>query len=174
MHLNTREVTIDQHELDEFLLSALLRRVFHVTNLKNLGPIKEAKEIDPLGPGERTFGHAKNGFFRNRNCVSVFDLRDPEHVEFERSLSKCHPLQPLRVDAGGIAIFVLEPYVYARLLSWRLWKTEEAHRQMIVPYIEAGYPGPLLLESISEIIVLKSPPRRGGDIWEGRRFGRSA
>lgn len=147
--------TIDIDHMNSFVDSQLLSCVFHVTLLTNLRAILETKGVNAAGGGEKTFGFGSNGFFRNRECVSVFDLREPEHKEFNFSLMKCHPLQPVINKGRSVAVLFLMDSEYPRLLSWCHWKKEQAWSQMIVPYVEAGFPSPLCLNYISRIVIVR-------------------
>ncbi len=56
---------------------------------------------------------------------------------------------------GGIAILFLQPAAYDALIPWTRWKDENALDEMVVPYVEAGYPGPLPLRLVAEIISVE-------------------
>ncbi|WP_163560830.1 hypothetical protein [Halomonas sp. NO4] len=157
--------TIDRYSVESFVESNLLRCVFHVTLLTNLRNIRKAGGVDAAGIGQETFGCASNGFFRHRGCVSVFDLRNPENDQFDFSLRKCHPLKPVTTQAQSIAILFLAPAAYPRLVPWSLCKKEEAWSQMVVPYVEAGIPGPLSLDCISRIALVR-PAKSIKDLLE--------
>lgn len=156
--MDTRDFTVDRAGIDEFVAAHLLGQVFHVTLLKNLAAIQACGEVDWRGGGGKTFGFAQNGFFKNKQCVSVFDLRDSDHDKFHDFLWRCHPLQPImrgRTEAEAVAIFFVAESAHDTLLPWNLWKSEEAYSQMVVPYVEAGMPGPLSLSLIREIEVVR-------------------
>ncbi len=147
--------TIDIKHMNSFVESKLLGCIFHVTLLSNLHKILKTKVVNAAGGGEKTFGFGSNGFFRKRECVSMFDLREPNHEEFDFSLMKCHPLQPLTTKGRSVAVLFLADSAYPRLVSWSHWKKEEAWSQMIVPYVEAGFPGPLCLNDVSRIAIAR-------------------
>lgn len=138
-------------------LIALLRgRVFHVTRASYVPSILQAGFILPNADGvlPTTFGSSQNGFFRLRGCVSVFDYRNAPSEEIETFGSGCYPFQPAVPGGDGIAILTLSPETHERLLPWTLWHQEGAYKQMVVPHAEAGYPGPVAVSLISEVMYL--------------------
>jgi hypothetical protein len=153
-------------------LRALMQgRVFHVSRLGSLRQILADGEIrhnrDRLLP--TAFGYLSNGYFRNRGCVSVFDYRaDATDVIAERR-SRCCPFSPASPDSDGIAIFVLDPATHARLRPWTDWEDEKASSEMVVPRVEAGYPGAIPLALISEILTLEVIEDRGSVMAAFRR-----
>jgi hypothetical protein len=139
-------------EQEEKLLPLLIGRVFHVTNLNNLKPIVDSGEIRPNINGDlsTTFGFSSNSFFRKRGCISVFDYRFATAEQIEESLRKCSPY-PGASDGKEFAYLFLSECLHNRLIPWIKWKEEEAWGQMIVPYVEAGYPGPVSIGLIDEV-----------------------
>ena len=132
-------------------------RVFHVTRLTYLPSIVECGEIRPNADGAlpTTFGSSKNAFFRNRNCVSLFDYRLELTEEIKDFRRRCYPFSPARPPNGAIAILILNPEVCGALIPWTAWKEKEAWSEMVVPHVEAGYPGPLPFRLVSEIISVE-------------------
>ena len=148
-------VRLETAALDD-ILARLEGRVFHVTRLKNWRRIQEDGHILP-SPGERaetTFGHASHGFFRKRGCVSLFDYRiEPtDHVRDFRA--RCYPFRPAMPPSEGIAILIMKQEAYGQLIPWTAWKDEKAFDQVIVPHAEAGYPGPMPIDVIEDVICL--------------------
>jgi hypothetical protein len=131
-------------------------RVFHVSRLSNLELILACREIRPNQDGAlaTTFGSAANSFFRNRGCVSLFDYRSVSPEELTDATMKCSPTQPATPESG-IVIFMLAAASCPALLSWQLWKAEQAWREMVVPHIEAGHHGPIPLALVDEIICIE-------------------
>ena len=130
--------------------------VFHVTKREYWHAILAAGELLPnQGRSLPTSFGPYDSFFRNLGCVCVFDYRtrpDDSIVDFRR---RCYPFQPASPGNDGIAIFVLNPSVYPRLLPWTLWEEQQAWSQMVVPHVEAGYPGPISLELVDRVIMLR-------------------
>ena len=152
----TTHVRRETESLDD--ISSLLEgRVFHVTKLAHLDAILTEGEIKPNGNGAlpTTFGYVANAFFRKRNCVSLFDYRLDPTDQIRDFRTRCWPFQPARPGSDGIAILVLKPDVHAALIPWTRWKEENALSEMIVPYVEAGYPGSISIDLIDEVICLK-------------------
>jgi hypothetical protein len=132
-------------------------RVFHVCRLAYLPDIVAAGEIRPNRNGTlpTTFGYPKNGFFRSRDCVSLFDYRAPVTEEIRDFRCRCYPFAPARPPNGPISILFISPEAYEVLVPWTKWKEDSALSEMVVPYVEAGYPGPLPLRLIDELISVE-------------------
>lgn len=139
------------------ILERLQGQVFHVTKLAYLPSIRADGEIRPNTDGalQTTLGSSTNAFFRNRGCVSLFDYRSAPSPEIEDFRYRCYPFQPAAPDKGGIAIFLVKPEALEVLIPWTRWREEGALRETVVPHVEAGYPGPLQLAMVSEIITLE-------------------
>jgi hypothetical protein len=137
--------------------SQLQGHVFHVTRLAYLPSIVECGEIRPNGDGTlpTTFGFSENGFFRKHNCVSLFDYRSEPTEEIEDCRRRCYPFRPASPPNGPIAILILQPSAYDDLIPWSKWKEKSDFSEMIVPHIEVGYPGPLPLRLVGEIISVE-------------------
>ena len=147
----TTYVRRDTESLDD--ISSLLEgRVFHVTKLAFLEAILTSGEIRANGDGslQTTFGYT-NGFFRKRNCVSLFDHRRTATDEIRHFRTNCWPLS---LAHNGIAILLLIPDIYDALIPWTRWKEEEAWCDQVVPHVEAGYKESVSTDFISEVICL--------------------
>ena len=156
MDIATKYVRCETEPLDD--VEALLQGcVFHVTKLAYLPSIVECGEIRPNADGAlpTTFGSSKNAFFRNRNCVSLFDYRLEPTEEIKDFRRRCYPFRPAYPPNGAIAILILQPTVYDALIPWTMCKEENALSEMVVPYVEAGYPGPLPLRLVAEIMSVE-------------------
>lgn len=145
----------ESESLDD-IKAYLQGKVFHVTKLDYLPSIIECGEIraNPEGELPSTFG-IYNGFFKNRNCVSLFDYRPEPTEEISDFRSRCYPFQPARPPSGGIAILILKPEYWDNLVPWSQSKKEKAHREQIVPYVEAGYPVSIPLTHVEEIVSVE-------------------
>ena len=151
----TTHVRRETDSLDD--ISPLLEgRVFHVTKLTHFDAILTEGAIKANGNGAlpTTFGYT-GAFFRKRNCVSLFDYRLEPTDQIRDFRMRCPPFQPARPDSDGIAILILKPEVDLALIPWTRWKEENALRDMVVPYVEAGYPGSISIDLIDEVICLK-------------------
>jgi hypothetical protein len=148
----TTYIRSEKDSLDD--ISSLLEgRVFHVTRLAYLDAILTSGEIRPNGDCSlpSTFGCLANGFFRKRNCISLFDYRGEITDENRHFRTACWPFQPAR---DGIAILVLVSDINTALIPWTRWKEEKAWGDQVVPYFEAGYPGCISIKLIDEVICL--------------------
>ena len=146
-------------EEEEKLLPLLIGRVFHVTYLINLNGIMNSGEIKPKIKGDlpTTFGFSSNSFFRKRGCISVFDYRFATNKQIDESLSKCSPF-PGTSDGKELAYLFLSKGLYDRLILWTKWKEEQSWGQMIVPYVESGYPGSIPIGLIDEVYRINIHP----------------
>ena len=154
-----REEAVKLHvrDLKTKLLPLLVGRVFHVTDTHALGRIRMSGAIkhNANEEFEFTFGQSRTSYFRSRQCISVCDLRSASQGEIEDSLGKYYFLNPRFVNNGPIFLFLREDCLH-RLISWKKWKEDAAYTEMVVPYIEAGYPGNIevgLVESILRVEV---------------------
>jgi hypothetical protein len=143
-----------QLEIGQFddLAPVLAGEVFHVTTASGYQAILAAGAVEPnTGERESPFGNTENGFFRLRECVSVFDYRAYGSAEWEEHAFKCLPTSPLREDRT-IVVLLLHEQHHSKLVPWSKWKDEEAWSQRVVPHVEAGYPGNLPLAAIKQVL----------------------
>jgi hypothetical protein len=100
-------------------------KVFHVTKIDYLPAIIESGEIRANSEGKlpTTFG-IYNAFFKNRNCVSLFDYRPEPTEEINDFRSRCYPFQPARLPSKGIAILFLKSEYWENLVPWTQSKEE--------------------------------------------------
>ncbi|MET0070269.1 MAG: hypothetical protein ABW096_09510 [Candidatus Thiodiazotropha sp.] len=138
------------------ILPILANRVFHVTPTTNIDAIRECGSLLPNTDQQWTspYGNSKNGFFRLKNCVSFFDYRCYGTKEWSDNAFKCSPTQILD-RFPSITFLFLNPNTYKMLISWEQWKIEQAWRQRVVPYVECGYPGPVPLSQITELLIIE-------------------
>jgi hypothetical protein len=159
--LRQREMEVLEDQLHERLYPVIEARVFHVTRRENVAAILTDGGISPNPDGAflTTFGSSSNSFFRNRGCVSLFDLVHPTAEQIESRLRDCWPFLPAR-PGSDIALFLLSPAAYGEIIPWTRYREEGGGPEMIVPYVEAGFPGVLpmrLVEEIIEVHVLEAP-----------------
>jgi hypothetical protein len=136
------------------LMCYLEGRVFHVTKEFHWPEINASGEISPNNNGEleTSFGSSKNSYFKNNGCVSVFDYRNIYGEEPQKHMYKCHPTNPLSADSG-IAILIFKPEIYPKLKSWEGWRDGD-QRQVVVPYVEAGFFGSISLALVEKVIIV--------------------
>jgi hypothetical protein len=148
------KIQLSETGLFNSVIPYLIGRVFHVTKESNYNTILECGEIRPNQNCSyiSTFGHY-NSFFRNRGCISLFDYRPETWDHFKDHYYKCQPTDKASPESG-IAIFFVSESVYPILKPWTLWKEEKAYREMVLPYLEVGHPGPIVLGNIDEVIVV--------------------
>jgi hypothetical protein len=108
-----------------------------------------------MGHCQQPLGPSKNAFFRNRNCVSLFDYRLDPTDEIKGFRQRCYPFRPACPPNGAVAILILQASAYDSLIPWTRCKEENALSEMVVPYVEAGYPGSLALRLVAEIMSVE-------------------
>ncbi|MGA9665978.1 MAG: hypothetical protein WCE23_11610 [Candidatus Binatus sp.] len=148
------KIHLDQGDPLEQLMPRIKGKVFHVSKARNWPNIEFIGRILPNENGEleTSFGSSSNSYFKNKRCVSVFDYRNIHEAEPKKHIHKCRPTKPLTPEEG-IVIFVLGQESYDKLEPWDGWSHGDT-RQMVVPYIEAGYPGAIELSQIEELIFV--------------------
>lgn len=153
------DLNLTHGDLYEVVLPRLLDRVFHVSLLSNLDSILKSGAIRPgcEVSAPSSYGYQKASFFRKRGCVSLFDYRSVSTTELAESMKKCSPFQPAvpGTSEPGNSVFILSPDHCADLLPWTLWEEEEARNEMVVPKVEAGHKGPILLEHLDELLAIE-------------------
>lgn len=168
MEIAKKYVRSESESLDD-IEEYLQGKVFHVTRLAYLPSIIECGEIRTNNDGvlPTTFGSSDNASFKNRNCVSLFDYRPDPTEEIRDFRLRCYPFSPARPPNGAIAILILKPEVYDNLIPWTLWKEENALREMVVPHVEAGYPGQISIDLVEEIISVEitEDPESLDEFW---------
>ena len=154
MTMNKTGIHIKRGDAFKQLMPRIEGKVFHVSKMSNWPSIEKLKKILPNRNGklETTFGSSTNSYFKNKNCVSVFDYRKINEEEPQEHIHKCRPTKPLTPE-DGIIIFVLGKEYHDKLMAWDGWKQDDL-RQMVVPHVEAGYPGAIELSQIEEAIFV--------------------
>jgi hypothetical protein len=145
-----------ESESRQDLSAALEGRVFHCTKLANLLSIRADGEIRPNADGKlvTSFGSSGRSYFRLRNCVSVFDYRIALTPEVIYGRRQCNPFHPAEPDGDGVAILFVKRELHAALLPWTACREEVGQKEVVVPYAEAGHPGPIPISMIEEVICL--------------------
>jgi len=151
--------TFARRETDSLddILSLLQGRIFHVTKHAYLSSILADGEIKTNTDGSlpTTFGSSSNAFFRKRGCVALFDYRPEPTEEMMFYRRKCWPFMPARGCDDGIAILILKAEAHAAVIPWTRWKEEGDAKEMVVPFVEVGYRGPISVELVDEVLCLK-------------------
>ena len=146
---------IHYRDLKDALLPQLLNRVFHVTTDDAVARIisEGAIRTNAEGQFKFTFGQSEHSYFRKQNCVSVFDLRSVTSEQIDESLNKYYFLNPPFAENRPVYMF-LNACCFDRLVPWSRSKEESARSDIVIPYVEAGYPGDLDFGSIDELLRL--------------------
>jgi len=137
----------------EEVLGSLLGRVFHVTRLSYIDDIVASGALIPNRSDVKSpFGNSSNGYFRLKGCVSFFDYRQHESVEWKKHYYKCLPTMAISPSDPAVVMFLSDKY-YPNLKSWQGWKNEERWSQQVVPHVEAGLSGMINLDMITELHI---------------------
>lgn len=149
-------VRVLETELRQSLLPLVYGRIFHVTRSVNLQSIlaEGCVRTNRDGRLQSTFGSSDISYFRQRDCVCLFDLFHSTPLEQEQHLSRCWPFAPARPGCG-IAILLLAQHAHGTVITYESAKRDGALKEMIVPHVEAGYPGDMPLEAIEELIEVE-------------------
>jgi hypothetical protein len=163
------EVVRREREPLDDIEARLQGRVFHVTSASSWESIKACGAIQPNSEGLWTspFG-SRNGFFRKRGFVSVFDYRPSPTEEVASFRGRCHPLYgAARPGREAIVVAFLSDAAICRLEPWDAWSKEQAWDEMVVPLVEAGHPGPINLSDVVSTFRFRRvvDPADDSDLW---------
>ena len=160
-----KRITLNQSDLREKLLPKLVERVFHVTTQEAWPCIERSGRV-LVSPPDSVI-RWENAGLRCIGHVSLCDLRSLEKADLEHGLEKYPFLDPRRNSRGPVFLF-LRRRAIEDIGAYRDLK-DRVNRlgKLIVPFIEAGYPGDLSLAKIADVLVvdvLRSPtPRHPAD-----------
>lgn len=145
-----------ERSLRERLLPILKGRVFHVTGSEAYQHIVLDGAVRPNDKGafNTNFGFSELSYFRRRGCVSVCDFRDVTDDELEEGLRKYNCLRPVH-DWSLVAYLVLGEEAQQSVITWAQAVQEDGLTIQGVPRIEGGYPGPLAVEELEEVILVE-------------------
>ena len=151
--MEERFLSVHQKYLPTVLLPHLLEHVFHVTTRAAYAGILTDGRIRPNQNGNFafTFGQSESSYFRRRGCVSVFDFRGVNSERLEEALLRYYFLNPSFTDNQPVFLF-LNTACFERLVPWSRWKDEKAYGEMVIPYVEAGYPGDIPVSLIDGVL----------------------
>jgi hypothetical protein len=146
---------LGREDLHDRLLPELMGRVFHVTTRAAFAKIIQTGAIEPNHDGSLGYNYEQdaNSYFRRRGCVSVVDLRAVAAEDLELGLSRYYFLN-LSFVSNRPTFLIISPSCHQRLISWYGWKSERAHSETVVPYIEAGFPGSIATRLAEEALLV--------------------
>jgi hypothetical protein len=151
------EETLQVHErgLQAVLLPRLLKCVFHVTTLEAYALILSSGAIKSNQAGEFcfTFGQSEYSYFRKRACVSVFDLRTVNQDDLDLALHKYYFLNPPFSKDKPVFLFLRES-CFEQLIPWSKSKEDEGFSAMVIPHVEAGYPGEIPISLVERVLLV--------------------
>ena len=161
-----KRITLNKTDLREKFLPKLRERVFHVTTQEAWPRIERSGRVLVSPPDWVT--RWENAGLRSIGYVSLCDLRSLDEEDLEHGLQKYHFLDPRRNSRGPVFLF-LERRAIENIATYQQLKDKvNSLGKLIVPFIEAGYPGDLSLARIADVLlvdVLRSPtPRHPADL----------
>ena len=147
-------VKIHQSELRSTLLDRLCGNVFHVTTQEAWPLIRSTGLVlsnPPDHPAIKKWEY--NAYFRQRSHVSLCDLRSVRETDLEMALERYFFLDPR--SCPDPVFLILSPSSANAIVTYSeaIDDATEAG-QMIVPFIEAGYPGDLPLAEITDVLIV--------------------
>lgn len=168
----SRRLVISNEDLRARLLPELRERVFHVTTHPALELIVRSEAVMVNPPDHPTVTKWPYDFyFRSVGCLSLCDLRGLNEEKIDEALGAYYFLDP-RGGESPPAFLFLSPDRFRTVISYQKAISRGALAKMIVPHIEAGFPGDLKLASIEEVLivdVVRPPP--GPHLQALRKFG---
>jgi hypothetical protein len=98
-----------------------------------------------------TSEQSKFSYFRKKDCVSLLDLRagTSDQAQVEAALYKYYFLNLF--PSNRSVFLLLKGSCFERLIPWTQSIDVSA---MVVPYVEAGYPGEIPLPLIEHILIV--------------------
>ena len=134
----------------EDLFPLLDGRVFHATSNSSAQKILTSGHITGNCDGAHPVRDNSNGFFRNRNCVSLFDFRAAD-IERMRTAHDCFGFVTA-YQPEDPAYFFLDEAFYPEL-----WDSVDWAKcgEMIVPYVEVGFRDRIDMSQISEVLYVQ-------------------
>jgi hypothetical protein len=147
--------TVSRAQAVKRLYPELQGRAFHITSVHNFLAIVRTGVIMHNRDGNLQGNGGYNAYFKNRGCVSFCDLHGNTKAKDvrEAALSKYNIFG--QGDGDQFVYLFLASEHHGKLLPWHGWKAEEAWSEMVVPHLEAGYPGFVPLEEIEEAMLIQ-------------------
>ena len=165
MH-EVKRIALRKADLSEKLLPKLRDRVFHVTTQEAWPCIERSGRVLVSPPD--CVPRWENAGLRCIGHVSLCDLRSLEEEDLEHGLDAYPYLLQPRQNSRGPVFLLLRTCAIEDIATYQQLR-DRVNRlgKLIVPFIEAGYPGDLSLAKIVDVLVvdvLKRPtPRRSED-----------
>lgn len=154
--MDVDRLSIWSENLRTELLPILKERVFHVTTVDGFLSISEDGAIRHNQDNRYPFSHSVSqaSYFRTRGCVCLCDLRSVSDEDLENVLFKYNFLNPPPTDDMPV-FMILSHEVYAVLHPWTDWKKGKPTESMVVPFIEAGYPGEIPITAVERTLIVE-------------------
>ena len=155
-------VEVHRSELRTILLDRLRGNVFHVTTQDAWPRIRSTDSVlsnPPDHPSIKRWEY--NAYFRQKSHVSLCDLRSVQESDLNMALKRYFFLDP-RSGCPDPVFLILSSSAVNRIVTYNE-AIDDATKagQMIVPFVEAGYPGDLPLAEITDVLIVdidRPPP----------------
>jgi len=98
------------------------------------------------------YHQSENSYFRNKGCVSVFDLRTSTADQVDEALLKYYFLNPFPDNRP--VFLILSRSCYGGLIPWSTSIAKAGCRAMVIPHVEAGYPSEIPLSLIDSALFV--------------------
>ena len=148
-------VEVHRSELRTILLDRLRGNVFHVTTQDAWPRIRSTDSVlsnPPDHPSIKRWEY--NAYFRQKSHVSLCDLRSVQESDLNMALKRYFFLDP-RSGCPEPVFLILSSSAVNRIVTYNE-AIDDATKagQMIVPFVEAGYPGDLPLAEITDVLIV--------------------
>ena len=156
-------IKVHQSALRKTLLDRLRGSVFHVTTQDAWPLIRRTESVlanPPDDPAIKKWDEY-TGYFQQISHVSLCDLRSVREHDLSVALQRYFFLDPRRGCPDPVFLIVSPSSVNAIVTYREAIDDATEAGQMIVPFIEAGYPGDLPLAKITEVLIVdidRPPP----------------
>jgi len=129
-------------------------QVFHVTTKRAYARICRDGSIKSNQDGKLRSEYPQSAvsYFRKCGCVCIFDLRAATTEHVNDALLKFFFLSPFH--RANPVFLVFGDAAYEQLIPWSVSIPDEGYRAMVIPYVEAGYPGEVPLSLIDSVLII--------------------
>lgn len=155
-------VRIHQSELRTTLLDRLRGKVFHVTTQEAWPLIRSTGSVSPNPSNHPVIKKWEyTPYFRQNSHVSLCDLRAVGESDLKIALDRYFFLDPWSGNPDPVFLILSPSSVNAIVTYGEAIGDATEAGQVIVPFIEAGYPGNLPLAEITDVLIVdidRPPP----------------
>ncbi len=153
--MKNKVISITRRRAEKTLFKLLIGRVFHITSFDSMLEIFKTGFIKNNRDKGLKLNWSSNSYFTNRGYVSVCDLFNNSKSRKIREAA-LSTYQIFGQNWGpNTAFLFLNQASYSKLVTWeQVESNKNDSYEIIVPYLESGYPDQIPLKEISEIWVV--------------------